>query len=523
MPDANSSRSIPKVSCDKALADFSQTGGLWVSGYPFELPTLGTSSGLTTGGTGFPGSGSTLGSIPAVPAIVSNFGTPTLPGGAGVSSLLPGSPGSLAGIAPLPGAVGGLWGMGFTQQTVPQTLFAAGNTAGAAAGFTSETMVGAGGVFGWNNVAVVVPVTRSGVLVNYGFTGVSAGNPAEGGGVSGDDDEGDGDDADAVGLAAARPSAQPAADATPAGGSGATSGPNPTNDPLTSTMVPYSAAGNPTDHAFWAIAPIYPNLGYSLDTSGGDYGSSGNAFVAPTTPQPAAVPVASPNSDPLTGSDWRTGESMKPPSIPPAPTKVVTLSIAFTGDFKIDSAQVVQKVANDRQLTIRPGESWTTINQELDALISRGDMFGNVVFSGHTYLKTSPDLHGSPDTQEITLAALQDQTSDAYKFLKKLGKNMAPGAEIFLDHCSVAGLPNGLEFISLMAKITGHTVHAYTDIFAVTPHGHEWIASPDGSLKPGKDYGAYKGSLPYYLDPRPSHKKHKRRDKDDDMHQHILP
>ncbi len=185
-------------SAQYSLADFSQTGGLWVSGYPFELPTLGTSSGLTTGGTGFPGSGQTLGSIPAVPAIVSNFGTPTLPGGAGVTLLLSATPGSLAGIAPSPVLVGAEWGMAFTPQTAPQTAFAVGNTAGAAAGFTSETMVGAGGVFGGNNVAVVVPVTRAGAVVNYGDYGVSAGNPAEGGGVSGDDDdEGESDDASA--------------------------------------------------------------------------------------------------------------------------------------------------------------------------------------------------------------------------------------------------------------------------------------------------------------------------------------
>ncbi len=257
-------------SAQYSLADFSQTGGLWVSWYPFELPTLGTSSGLTTGGTGFPGSGQTLGSIPAVPAIVSNFGTPTLPGAAGVSSLLPGSPGSLAGIAPLPGAVGGLWGMGFTQQTVPQTLFAAGNTAGAAAGFTSETMVGAGGAFGWNNVAVVVPVTRAGVVVNYGDYGVSAGNPAQGGGVSGDDDEGDGDDADAVGLAAATPSADatPAATPTPAarpGGSGTS------NDPTGNKIVPYLGT--------------LAYDGATLETSGGNYGSGG----IPSSEQRAAT------------------------------------------------------------------------------------------------------------------------------------------------------------------------------------------------------------------------------------------
>ncbi len=165
-------------SAQYSLADFSQTGGLWVSGYPFELPTLGTSSGLTTGGTGFPGSGQTLGSIPAVPAIVSNFGTPTLPGAAGVTLLLSATPGSLAGIAPSPVLVGAEWGMAFTPQTEPQTAFAVGNTAGAAAGFTSETMVGAGGFFGANNVAVVLPVTDASIAAYYGFYGVSAGSNA---------------------------------------------------------------------------------------------------------------------------------------------------------------------------------------------------------------------------------------------------------------------------------------------------------------------------------------------------------
>ena len=58
-----------------------------------------------------------------------------------------------------------------------------------------------------------------------------------------------------------------------------------------------------------------------------------------------------------------------------------------------------------------------------------------------------------------------------------------------------------------MAKITGHKVVAYDDWYAFTPHGQEWIASPDGSVVPGKKYPPFKGSIPYNLDPRPDSRK----------------
>ena len=75
--------------------------------------------------------------------------------------------------------------MTFSADTAPQTPLALGNTAGASASFTSEKMRGADAVFGPDKVAVVFPVGWSSILVGYGFKGVSAGNPAAGGGVSG--------------------------------------------------------------------------------------------------------------------------------------------------------------------------------------------------------------------------------------------------------------------------------------------------------------------------------------------------
>ncbi len=49
-----------------------------------------------------------------------------------------------------------------------------------------------------------------------------------------------------------------------------------------------------------------------------------------------------------------------------------------------------------------------------------------------------------------------------------------------------------------MAKITGHKVRAYDDWIVGTPHGQEFIASPDGSVKEGTKYPAFKGTWPYY-------------------------
>ena len=72
------------------------------------------------------------------------------------------------------------------------TAFAKGNTAGASAVMTSEAMKGADAEFGPDNVAAVVPVTDSVIVVGYAWNGVSGGSSEEDGG----------DTADAVGVAA---------------------------------------------------------------------------------------------------------------------------------------------------------------------------------------------------------------------------------------------------------------------------------------------------------------------------------
>ena len=162
------------------------------SAYNTPGPAADNPGGLvTSGGVDLPGMANPgPATAPAVPAIASftsgtptlpgstaSPGTPTLPGATSITSALR-STGSLAGFAPLPVLVDGVFGMAFTSQTAPQTPFALGSSGG----FSSETMPAADAVLGADNVAPVFPVTRAGLVLNYGLNGVSAGPnaPADG-------------------------------------------------------------------------------------------------------------------------------------------------------------------------------------------------------------------------------------------------------------------------------------------------------------------------------------------------------
>ena len=160
-------------------------GGLW--GLTANAPSVGLPSGAWGSGAPTLPDETMIGSPPA----------PTLPADTAVTSL-PNSTASLAGLARPPILVSAMWGMDFTADTAPQTLFAAGNTAGASATFTSEKMRGADAAMGGNIVAPVFPVTDSPLLVHYALNGVSAGNPAWGGVVSSSVSQSE----NAVGLAA---------------------------------------------------------------------------------------------------------------------------------------------------------------------------------------------------------------------------------------------------------------------------------------------------------------------------------
>ena len=101
---------------------------------------------------------------------------------------------SLPSLATPASLVDAIWGMGnvavagydgnnsaYSTESVlamPQTLLAAGNDPLSLPAFTSETIVGAEGVFYADDVAVAIPTTRATPLIGYGTSGVSAGSNA---------------------------------------------------------------------------------------------------------------------------------------------------------------------------------------------------------------------------------------------------------------------------------------------------------------------------------------------------------
>ena len=143
--------------------------------------------------------------------------------------------------------------------------------------------------------------------------------------------------------------------------------------------------------------------------------------------------------------------------------------------------------------------------------------FGTVVFSGHG-TRHGANMHGKGDV-DITVSDLLSRNRRHTSSFRSSARYRA-GRGNLLEHCNVARDDEGKQFIMLMAKITGHKVVAYDDSYSVTPHGQEWIASPDGSVVPGKLYPPFKGSIPYNLDPSPDSRK--KRDEREDRERRAI-
>ena len=132
-----------------------------------------------------------------------------------------------------------------------------------------------------------------------------------------------------------------------------------------------------------------------------------------------------------------------------------------------------------------------------DALLARLESLGRdadarfdqITLSGHG----GPGRYGN---SLITLDDLKDPKSRGYRLAKSLRDVLSKDAVIEIRACSVANGKTGREFIKLFAEITGARVVAYTDQYAVTPHGEEWTAYPDGRVEQTGDHGPFKGSLP---------------------------
>lgn len=137
---------------------------------------------------------------------------------------------------------------------------------------------------------------------------------------------------------------------------------------------------------------------------------------------------------------------------------------------------------------------WAKANKELDKLISSGEKFDEIIFTGHG---SSGWMAG------ITSSDLQSgangQPTDAYKFLQKLQKLLNPNSSIDIRHCSVASGQSGKDFVQEMADLMGAKVTAIDDWYAIWPHGTEWTATPGGN---GPTAGNVYPPYPGYPKPR---------------------
>ena len=169
-------------------------------------PAVVHSGGIDLPGSPYDDGEPTLPSAASPTSTTFIFGTPTVPGtttNAFTSLSTQAAPGmvsetspvsSLASLSSTASLVDAVWGMGnvavagydgnntaFATEYVlamPQTLLAAGNNPLSLPAFTSETIVGAEGVFYADDVAVAIPTTRATPLIGYGTSGVSAGSNA---------------------------------------------------------------------------------------------------------------------------------------------------------------------------------------------------------------------------------------------------------------------------------------------------------------------------------------------------------
>lgn len=131
---------------------------------------------------------------------------------------------------------------------------------------------------------------------------------------------------------------------------------------------------------------------------------------------------------------------------------------------------------------------------KIQAFQKAGCEYERVIIAGHG---TPADLAHVAITPEL----LENSQSGAYRFLRTLGEVLNHSqAEIEFRCCCVAAGQPGKDFIVSIAEITGATVRAYDDWYAITPFGREWIAEnprTTGSSipRPGKQYPPFKGSL----------------------------
>lgn len=191
----------------------------------------------------------------------------------------------------------------------------------------------------------------------------------------------------------------------------------------------------------------------------------------------------------ITANDWQNERV----------TLLRTLTITINeGDFATQGAGVWNRLTTLglNYVSINPKDAdWAErAIARLQAFRDRGRQYDRVIIAGHG---DSADLaHGT-----ITAEMLGDAQSGPFRFFTAIGQALKQDeAEITFRCCSVASGQNGKDFLVLISRLTGATIRAYDDWYAIVPHGREWIAGQRESQRgeaprAGKQYRPFKGTL----------------------------
>ncbi len=112
-----------------------------------------------------------------------------------------------------------------------------------------------------------------------------------------------------------------------------------------------------------------------------------------------------------------------------------------------------------------------------------GDQISHLTITSHGNSQQCTGLlNGSPLSQNSSMSSAEED------FIKKLGSLMAPGSMIQLNSCCSMKSPDKL-FPRKVAQLSGHPVKGWDGLYAVVPHGKEWVCYPNGTVKNTADTG----------------------------------
>ena len=181
------------------------------------------------------------------------------------------------------------------------------------------------------------------------------------------------------------------------------------------------------------------------------------------------------NRDPIgyIGSQWNLYEYVGGNSFAYVdPYGLIDVSIGLEEDAMTTIAGKWNALGSDESFTLDPNNpDWQGANNWLDGIDN--DSIDNLIISGHGHSGGAGPFN---DTD------LKNPNSDLSKFVDKLKDKMKDDGRIEFRACDVAAGQRGKDFICKMAKDADCDVCAYDDWYAVTPHGGEFTAHPNGSI-----------------------------------------